>query len=253
MSNLKEYINKPDVQNKFIQLLGNDEKKAINFQTSLLQVVNGNENLQKCSSNSIVNAAAMAAVLDLPINNNFGEAYIVPYGRKAQFQIGYKGFIQLAIRSGEYKTINTAKIFDGQFNGNPLDGYNFDFSVPPQGNPIGYAAKIILNNGFEKLFYMSRKECEDHGKKFSKTYGQNFSIWTKDFDGMALKTVLKLLLDKYGPKSLTMQKAIQSDQSVISSDNNFEYPDNPQNPDVQKDEITEEFTDYEDVNIDEKL
>lgn len=244
MSNLKAYVAQPAVQDKFMELL-QDEKKVTNFQTSLMQVVNGNAALKNCSPASIVNSAAMAAVLDLPINSNFGEAYIVPYGKEAQFQLGYKGFIQLAIRSGSYKTINSAKIYQGQLKGNPLDGYEFDFSVPPSGDPIGYAAKFVLSNGFEKTFYMSRAECEAHGKRFSKTYDKAFSIWKKDFDGMALKTVLKLLLDKYGPKSLTMQKAIASDQGVIDDDLNPHYKDNPEDLETQIEDVNAEFVDDE--------
>ena len=171
----------------------------------------------------------MAAVLDMPINNNLGFAYIVPYGNNAQFQIGYKGFIQLAIRSGQYETTGAAPIYKGQLkSNNPLTGYIFDFDVPPNGKPIGYAAYFKLKDGFHKTVYMTHDECLEHAKRFSKSFRFDSSIWKKDFSAMAQKTVLKKLISKYGPLSLEMQKAVQSDQSVVKDfeKGEFAYPDN---------------------------
>ena len=226
---VKGYFDKEPVKKKFAELLGDN---SVNFVTSVLQVVNGSNMLKKCEPESIFNAAAMSAVLNLPINQNLGFAYILPYGNKAQFQLGYKGFIQLAIRSGQYKTIGATAIYEGQIiKNNPLTGYEFDFNVKPEGNPIGFAASFTLKGGFEKTFYMTIRELVNHGKKYSKSYNSNHSIWKTDFTGMATKTVLKLLISKFGPMSLELEKAVLSDQSVVNNfeENKFEYPDHDKN------------------------
>lgn len=224
----KQYFNQEGVKNKFHELLG---EKSVAFVTSVMQVVNNNDLLKRATPASIYNAAAMAAVLDMPINNNLGFAYIVPYAGQAQFQIGYKGFIQLAIRSGQYETIGAAPIYKGQLtSNNPLTGFEFDFNIPKSGEPIGYAAHFKLKSGFSKTLYMTTEELLAHGKRYSKSFTKNGSIWKKDFPGMAQKTVLKMLLSKYGVLSLDMQTAVQSDQSIVKDFENgkFEYPDNAQ-------------------------
>ena len=221
---VKGYFEKDTVKQKFNEILG---EKSENFITSVLQAVNDNNHLSSCDPASIFNAAAMAAILDFPINKNLGEAYILPYGNKAQFQIGYKGFIQLAIRSGQYETIGATPIYDGQIvSNNPLTGFKFDFSVPKKGSPIGYAASFKLLNGFEKTIYMTHGELVEHGKRYSKSYSSG--QWAKNFDKMAIKTVIKKLINNYGPKSIMMQKAINADQSVVNNfeNNEFSYPDN---------------------------
>jgi len=224
--------------------------------TSVMQVVNGNEYLKKATPASIYNAAAMAAVLDMPINNNLGFAYIIPYGNQAQFQIGYKGFIQLAIRSGQYKTIGATPIYAGQLTSeNPLTGYEFDFKVPKTGEPIGYAASFKLISGFEKILYMTVAELKAHGKKYSKTFNKPAGLWNKDFEGMAQKTVLKRLLSKYGPLSLEMQKAVNSDQSIVEDfedDGKFKYPDNANEAGAEAETVNAEILE-EDPEMEEPL
>jgi recombination protein RecT len=172
---------------------------------------------------SIYNAAAMAATLDLPLNNNLGFAYIVPYHNNntnqtlAQFQLGYKGFIQLAQRSGQIKTISVSEIYEGQLiEENPLKGFVFDFTKKTSDVVIGYAAFFQQLNGFEKTLYMTKGEAEKHGKRYSQTFKKGFGLWSTDFDAMAKKTVLKLLLAGYAPLSIEMQKAIITDQSIIN-------------------------------------
>lgn len=222
----KGYFDQDGVKSKFNELLGD---RSTAFITSVMQVVANNSMLKNAEPSSIYNAAAMAAVLDMPINNNLGFAYIVPYGRQAQFQMGYKGFIQLAIRSGQYKTIGSTPIYAGQLtSSNPLTGYEFDFNVPANGKPIGYAASFKLHSGFEKTIYMTAAEVLAHAKKYSKSFSSQNSIWKADFEGMANKTVLKRLLSKYGPLSLEMQKAVNSDQAVVKDfeKGEFHYPDN---------------------------
>jgi len=222
----KDFFNQDNVKAKFNELMG---KRSTGFITSILQCVAQNQLLAKADVNSIYQAAMMAATLDLPINNNLGFAYIIPYGQKdgqdeqgrdkykqvAQFQLGYKGFIQLAQRSGQFKTISATPVYEGQIlEQNPLTGFIFDFKVRPQGNPIGYAAYFALLNGFEKTLYMTVEELQKHGSRYSKTF--KFGVWKSDFESMALKTVTKLLLSKFAPLSIEMQRAVVTDQSVIN-------------------------------------
>jgi recombination protein RecT len=228
----KNFFSQDAVKGKFEELLG---KRAPAFITSVLQVVNGNNLLATADPKSVFNAAATAAVLDLPINNNLGFAYIVPYKTRidgqsvnvAQFQLGYKGFIQLAQRSGQFKTINATAIYEGQIvSENPLTGYEFDFKIKKSNMPIGYAAYFKLLNGYEATLYMTIDELKEHGKKYSKTF--NNGVWQTDFDAMATKTVLKLLLSRFAPLSIEMQTAITVDQAVVNDSHTIdvEYVDN---------------------------
>lgn len=232
MSNLiKNYFTQESAQDKFKELLGS---RASAFSTSVLQLVASNKQLANADPQSVFNAACMAATLDLPINSNLGFAYILPYndrdkGQVAQFQMGYKGFIQLAQRSGQFKTISATPIYDGQVvSKNPLSGYQFDFTVEPKGQPIGYAGYFSLINGFEKTIYLTIKELEQHGLKYSQTFKKGFGLWKDNFEAMALKTVIKHLLSKYAPLSIDMQKAVLTDQSIIKDTDSVdvEYIDN---------------------------
>lgn len=209
----KDFFARDDVRSKFMEILG---KRSTAYISSVLSVVNSNNLLQKAEPASIYMAAMMAAVLDLPINQNLGNAYIVPYGNKAQFQLGYKGFIQLALRSGQFKTIGSKAVYEGQLeiDDSGFEGYSFRWSNKLSEKVIGYVAYFKLLNGFEKSLYMSIEEVTKHGKKYSKSF--NNGPWKTDFDSMATKTVLKLLLDKYAPKSIEMQKAQIVDQAVIN-------------------------------------
>lgn len=232
---IKSYFEQDNVSAKFRELLG---KRAPQFITSVLQVVNSNKLLATADPKSVYGAAAAAAVLDLPINNNLGFAYIVPYNERqpdgskkqvAQFQLGYKGFIQLAQRSGQFQTLSAAPVYEGQLiSQNPLSGYVFDFTKKTSDVVIGYAAYFRLINGFEKVHYMDIAELKKHGAKYSKTFGNSNGLWNTDFDAMAQKTVLKLLLAKFAPLSIEMQKAVIADQGKINDieTNDVEYVDN---------------------------
>lgn len=232
---VKGLLSQDKVKEKFTELLG---KKAQGFITSVLQCVASNDLLSKAEPHSVYHAAMVAATLDLPLNNALGFAYIVPYNQKqkdqsyktiAQFQAGYKSFIQLAQRSGQFKTISAAPIYEGQLvESNPLLGYRFDFTKRTSDKIIGYAAYFQLLNGFEKTFYMTVAELQKHGKKYSQTYKKNFGLWETDFDAMAIKTVIKLLLSKFAPLSVEMQKVVISDQGFIhdAEATDVTYPDN---------------------------
>lgn len=236
---VKSLFNRDDVKNKFQELLG---KRASSFITSVLQIVSQNQLLSKAEPSSIYQAAAVAATLDLPLNNNLGFAYIVPYNQSykdengqwkkkqvAQFQMGYKGFIQLAQRSGQFRTIAASPIYEGQLiEENPLTGFVFDFKVKKSNKVIGYASYFQLLNGFEKTLYLTVDQVNIHGGKYSQTFTNEKGLWKTDFEGMATKTVLKLLLSKFAPLSIEMQRAVVVDQSLINDyeSNDITYIDN---------------------------
>lgn len=229
---VKTFFENDNVKKKFSDLLG---KKAQGFITSVLQVVNSNEQLKKATPESIYNAAATAATLELPVNNNLGFSYILPYRQKqsdgsykdvAQFQLGYKGFIQLAQRSGQFKTISATPIYEGQLVGeNPLTGFEFDFTKKKSEVIIGYAAYFALLTGFEKTLYMPVENVRAHSQKYSQTAKKGFGLWKDSFDEMAVKTVIKLLLSKFAPLSIEMQKAVIYDQAVIEDNGEATYVD----------------------------
>ena len=225
---VKNYFAKDGVQKKFQELLG---KRSTAFITSVMQVVNSNNLLAKATPESIYNASAMGAVLDLPINNNLGFAWIVPYNEKykdeqgnwqtkcvAQFQLGWKGFVQLANRSGQYKAINVIEVYENQFKSfNRLtEELDADFTQIGAGAVVGFVAYFKLINGFEKTCYWSTEEVKTHGAKFSKTFAHQNSVWKTDFNAMAKKTVLKNTLSKWGILSIEMQQAVVVDQAVVN-------------------------------------
>jgi recombination protein RecT len=226
MSNLttKEFFAQSSVQAKFQELLG---KRAPQFITSVLQIVTNNNLLAKADAASIYNCAATAAVLDLPLNNSLGKAWIVPYSGKAQFQIGYKGLIELAQRTGQYLRINVVEVYENQFKSwNALtEVLDADMNIVGTGKVVGYCAYFKMLNGFEKFDYWPIEKVVAHGKRFSKSF--NNGPWKDDFDKMAKKTVLKNTLSTWGMLSVEMQTAIVVDQAIIKNDtgSDVEYID----------------------------
>ena len=237
---LKSLLATETIKKQMKSLLGD---KAGHFMMAIVGVVEGTPQLQDCEPQSIINSAIASATLDLPIEKNLGYAYIVPYKDKAQFQIGYKGYIQLALRSGQYKYINSIEIKEGELeNYNLLTGeFNFkfieDINQRLEAKTIGYASYIEFTNGFRNTLYMTKEQVLDHAEKYSQSYGTDLkkgyssSNWSKNFDAMALKTVLKLNLSKFGALSVSVQKALQIDGSSIKSISeegtiNVEYIDN---------------------------
>lgn len=214
---LSSMLASEDVKKRFNELLG---KKSPGFITSLLSVANNNKLLAKADPKTIVAAGAMAAALDLPINQNLGYAYIVPYGGEAQFQMGYKGYIQLAMRTGQYKTINACEVYEGEIvNENRFTG-EFEFGNRTGDEIIGYMAYFKLINGFEKYIFMNMKDMQAHARKYSKNYKGGTDKWgIADFHSMAIKTVLKRLISKYGILSIEMQAglitAMETDGGII--------------------------------------
>lgn len=245
----KGLFSQENIKKRFEELMG---KRAPAFITSVLQIVSQNEMLSKADPNSIYQSAAVAATLNLPLNASLGYAYIVPYNNKqpdgtykvvAQFQMGWKGFVQLALRTNQFLSIGATYVTDkDKMTGDRLLGNKVDFSEKP-GIIVGYIAHFKLIAGFEKTFYMTVDELKSHGLKYSKTFSnaktKSFSKWETEFDVMASKTVLKLLLSKYAPLSIDMQNAIEYDQSIINDHetNDITYPDN--SPDVPLDKEAE--------------
>lgn len=229
----KSLFSKDTVKAKFQELLG---KRATSFVTSVLQIVSQNEMLSKADPVTVFHAATVAATLDLPLNNNLGFAYIVPYNnsktrkQEAQFQMGYKGYKQLAIRSGQYQTLATKIVYEGQITqDNSFQGYKFDWAGKTSDKVVGYANYFRLLSGYESIFYMDIESVRKHGKRYSQTFKKGFGLWEDDFDKMALKTVCKLHLNSGdAPLSVEMQRAIITDQAIINNEDatDITYVDN---------------------------
>lgn len=222
-NSVKGLIDSPAVKKRFEEVLC---ERAPQYMSSIVNLVNSDTNLKKCEPMSVVASCMVAATMDLPVDKNLGYAWIVPYGNKAQFQMGYKGFIQLALRTGQYKAINVVEIREGELiKWNPLsEEVEIDFTKKVSDKVIGYAGYFKLINGFEKTVYWSKEDIEKHAKKFSKTYNSKNGAWQTDFDSMAKKTVLRNLLGKWGILSIEMQKAYTADNnsvkdSILKDDN----------------------------------
>ncbi len=183
------------------------------FIASLIDIYGGDKSLQKCEPGAVVMEALKAAVLKLPLNKNLGFAWLIAYKQKGvftpNFQIGYRGYIQLALRSGNYRYINADVLYKGhKVSKDLLTGNCVITGKAENDKAIGYFAYIELLNGFKKSIFWTRKEVEIHAKRFSKSYGTSFSPWKTDFDQMAIKTVLTAILKKYGILSVEMASAL---------------------------------------------
>lgn len=223
------YIKDENVGKRINELL---KDRAPQFTTTLMAALNSNKALNSCEPQSVLTAALTAASMDLPINQNLGFAYLIPYKNKdgdvCQFQMGYKGFIQLAQRSGYYKTINATEVREGEIakidrlSGEIEFEWIEDEKEREKAKIIGYVAYFKLLNGFEKSLYWSVEKCKAHATRFSKSFKFGGGLWKDDFESMAIKTVLKQLISKYGPLNTQLQEAITKDQTI-----NGEYIDNP--------------------------
>lgn len=204
--------------------------KKSSFVTSLVSVVANNANLQACEPVTLMYAALKATALDLPFDPNLGFAYVIPYNNhgktEAQFQLGVKGLTQLAMRSGQFQTINVDVVFDGEISGvDKLSGEIKLDGAKKSDKIVGYFAYFRLVNGFSKTLYMTVEDIEKHANRFSKAV--NYGPWKTDFDAMAKKTVLKQILSKFAPLSVDMQLGIKSDQAVYRDETlNEDYVDN---------------------------
>ena len=235
-------ITNPSTQKYLESVLG---ERAGSFVNNLTALVANNANLQECQPFTLMFAALKATALNLPLENSLGMAYCIPYKDNkrgvtvAQFQMGYKGYKQLALRSGQFAVIPTSTdVKEGELiSRNRLTGecvFKFieDDAERAKAKTIGYASYFRLLNGAESTYYMSVAELEAHATKYSQTYrSKNESIkrmskWSSDFGDMAAKTVIKLNLSKNAPLSVEMQEAIRADQSVMYKENEYSYCDN---------------------------
>jgi len=203
---------------------------------SLMTLVGGDNYLSQAEPMTIIASALKAATMDLPIDKNLGYAYVVPFNRyekkgknwithnEAQFILGYKGYIQLAQRSGQYKALNALAIYEGQLiDWNPLtEEFTFDYKGKVSDEVIGYVGFFELLNGFKKTVYWTKQEIESHRIKNSKNKDKEklSGAWVDNYDSMAIKTVLRNLLSKWGLLSVEMQTAITSDEKVFRVDEN---------------------------------
>ena len=226
-----------------------DPKVARKFVADITTVVSNNPNLSKCDAGTILSAGLMAQSLNLPLHQGLGFAYLVPYGDKAQFILGYKGYIQLAFRANCYSDFGAEPVYEGEFVGydkhtrKPIFEFN-ENGHSDEEKPIGFMAYLEYKSGIKKAIYMTREECEAHGRKYSKAYN---SFWGKDeatFQNQAIKTVIRKLISKYGMMSTEMMDAYRSDMGVLDTNGNVDYVDND-NSDLfvnENAEIVEEAT-----------
>lgn len=262
---LQQLMNSGAVVKKMNDVLGS-EKKASSFISSVISVSQNNKLLRNAEPMSILSSAMVAATLDLPVVPTLGMAYLVPYKGVCSFQIGYKGILELAMRSGEFRNIIDEVVYDGQLvKKNKFTGeYVFDedsikLDEKGQAKPIGVMARFDLINGYSKTIYWSLEEIEAHAKRFSQAYRSGYdSPWKSDFWQMAKKTVLKSLLNKYAPKSVAMQTALKFDQSKVNLNSNdigelnvdafdAEYVDNPEEVinEQKAQEVADKFADFD--------
>ncbi len=247
-NSIKTLLQRDDVKARFAEMLGN---RSNQFLTSVMTAVQQNANLSKADPTSIMFAAATAASLDLLVTPSLGFAYLVPYNIKqedgsfkqmCQFQIGYKGLIQLCQRTGLFSKINGVEVYEGQLiSENPLHGNTYDWSAKVSDKVIGYVAFFQLTNGYSHELYMTKEQVNAHAGRYSKTYKNKYGVWQTNETEMSIKTVLKLLLGRYAPMSIDyLQKAVITDQAIVKDweGTDVEYVDNAQvqeaKPDPEK-------------------
>ena len=210
---LKMALSMESVKEQFQNAL---QDQAPLFTASLIDVYGGDTYLQKCEPKDVIMEALKAATLKLPINKSLGFAYIIPYGNKPQFQLGYKGYVQLAMRTGQYRYLNAGIIYTGQtVDTNILTGAVTITGTPQSSKAIGYFAHMETLSGFSKTVYRTVAEVEEHAQRYSKSYSMKSSPWKTNFDEMARKTVLIHLLSKYGILSVEMIPYVEQAETAV--------------------------------------
>ena len=229
-----------DRTKKYLEsILGN---RTGQFITSLTSLASSSKSLKNCDKNSLLACALKATSMNLPFDPNLGFAWAVPYKTTATFQVGVKGYIQLALRTGQYQSLNARDVREGEFSGRDFVGDPIIKWLSDEDREnkqiIGFMAGLQLVNGFKKVIYWNISKIEKHAEKYSQSYrkykrtgNQDDAIWASQFEKMAEKTVLKALISRYGIMSTDMQQAVKSDQSRINIDfdtgeENIEYIDN---------------------------
>lgn len=242
------YLNNDAVKNNIISVVG--EKNSTRFISSVVSAVQVNPTLAQCTNGSILSAALLGEALQLTPSPQLGQYYMVPYdnsktkNKEAQFQLGYKGYIQLAIRSGQYRKIVVSEVKEGEVKYyNPVTE---EFSMDPildtrernKLQTVGYYAMFELMNGFRKELYWTKDMMQAHAETYSSGYRNDikkhtaYTFWSKNFDAMAKKTLIRQLISKWGIMSIEMTRAYENDMAVIDENGNAHYVDN--NVDVQE-------------------
>lgn len=275
------FLARDDVRQNVVSVVG--EKNATRFISSVVSAVQTNQTLAMCTNSSILSAALLGEALQLSPSPQLGQFYMVPYDnskdvvdpetgknkkvtvKEAQFQIGYKGYIQLAIRSGQYRKIVVSDVKEGEVGFfNPITeefGMNpvLDMKKRAELMTVGYYGMFELMNGFRKELYWSKEQMEQHAKTYSKGYasdlrkGNKYTFWSKDFGAMAKKTLIRQLINKWGVMSIEMQKAYEADMAVIDENGTARYVDNTQDiEEVVAEEIEENANSVSFEAIEEK-
>lgn len=255
---LTAYLTNDAVKNQINNVIGG--KNGDRFISSIVSAVQTNSALQECTNPSILSAALLGESLKLSPSPQLGQYYMVPFNnnkkgfKEAQFQLGYKGYIQLAIRSGQYKKLNVLAIKEGELvRFDPLNeeievNLIEDEEAREEAPTVGYYAMFEYTNGFKKVMYWSKKKMEAHALKYSKGYKakKGYTFWEKDFDAMDYKTMLRQLISKWGIMSIDMQSAMDVDMAVIHEDGTKDYVDmeNDENvvadQEIHESEVSEE-------------
>ena len=242
---INTYLQSEAVKNNIVSVIGKEESQR--FISSVVSAVQTNPTLSECTNSSILSAALLGHSLKLPQSPQLQMFYLVPYNNKkkdangkqiqvkeAAFQLSYRGYLQLAMRSGQYRKINACDIREGELKSfNPItEEYVFeaitDYEKRKELPVIGYFAYFEMTNGYRKELYWSKEQMESHAKKYSASYRQGWSssFWSSDFDAMALKTMLRQLISKWGMMSVDMETAYQHDMAVEDENGNLDYIDN---------------------------
>lgn len=235
---LAAYLTQDAVKNQINSIVGG--KDGDKFVTAIVSAVNANPAIKDCTNQSIMAAALLGHSLKLSPSPQLGYYYLVPFndkeaGKVAQFQLGYKGYIQLALRSGQYKKLNVLAIKEGELE--YFDPLNEEIKVNlmidkwderENAPTVGYYAMFELVNGFRKAIYWSKGQMENHAITYSPGYKvkKGYTFWEKNFDAMAYKTMLRQLISKWGVMSVEMQTAFDSDMAVIHEDGSKTYVEN---------------------------
>ena len=232
------YLAQEAVKQNVANVVGQKDAQA--FISSIVSAVQANPQLAECTNSSLLSAALLGHSLNLPPSPQLGKVYFVPYKNtkagitEAQFMLSYKGYLELAMRSGQYKKIHVTDIREGELKSyDPIeDEYVFepitDVTKRNEAPIIGYYGYFILTNGFKQALYWSKEKLEAHAKKYSAAYrkGWDSSLWKTDFDSMAHKTMIRQLISKHGVMSIEMQRGFEGDYGIIREDGTADYIDN---------------------------
>ncbi|WP_373706417.1 recombinase RecT [Jeotgalibaca porci] len=232
-NSVKALLQNPAIQKKFNEVL---KDKSSTFTSSLITLVNNDSYLADSEPMSIIAGAMQAAQLDLPVEKQFGFAYLVPFNeknkqtgtweKKAQFMLGYKGYIQLAQRSGQYRKLTVDVLYEGEliYWDRFKEDLKYDMNAKTRDEVVGYFGHFELLNGFEKTVYWTKEQIEKHRIENNKAKDKRklTGVWASNYDAMAQKTVIRNLLSKWGILSIEMQKGVLADDSVNDFDDSGE-------------------------------